>query len=241
MAASSEFPCQAQVVAGKRGGGRIGHRCRLWQPAPPDWIVTKPWGTDQTGRMALARSNASTSVRLRRSGVMRHQASSSAHRSVPSSTSSSGADRQPEMLAPHRVAPGRPRRRRAAPTAGPAQSPGIRGKVDVDQTKHSRRGPASAPAPPTAAAGRSSARRLRGVLRAIPRSPSSAACFAAARVPECHIELPRLRPRLIPESTRSTCSQLLAPSATRSAGVPFTRYASNPSTGVRRSGSGRDA
>ena len=29
-------------------------------------------------------------------------------------------------------------------------------------------------------------------LSAMPRVPSSAACFAAANVPECHIEFPRL-------------------------------------------------
>ena len=41
MVASSEFPCQAQVAAGKRGSGTIGHQCRLWQPVVSDWIVTK--------------------------------------------------------------------------------------------------------------------------------------------------------------------------------------------------------
>jgi hypothetical protein len=65
-----------------------------------------------------------------------------------------------------------------------------------------------------------------GVLRAMPRMPSSAACFAAASVPECQVAFPRFGPRLIPERTTSTFSHMKTPSATQSAGVPFTRYAS---------------
>ena len=68
----------------------------------------------------------------------------------------------------------------------------------------------------------------------MPRTPSSAACFAAASVPECQIELPRLKPRLQPDSTRSTLPHRCAPSDTQSAGVPFTRYASKPAIGVAR-------
>jgi hypothetical protein len=36
-----------------------------------------------------------------------------------------------------------------------------------------------------------------GVLKAIPRVPSKTACLAAAKVPECQVELPRLEPRLM--------------------------------------------
>src|SRR5262245_6993717 len=46
-----------------------------------------------------------------------------------------------------------------------------------------------------------------GPLTATPRTPSSAACFAAASVPECQMELPRFNPRLIPDSTTSTFPQ----------------------------------
>ena len=46
-----------------------------------------------------------------------------------------------------------------------------------------------------------------GVENAKPRMPKSTACFAAASVPECHRPLPRLGPRLMPESTTSTRSQ----------------------------------
>lgn len=62
-----------------------------------------------------------------------------------------------------------------------------------------------------------------GAESAIPRRPSNAACFAAASVPECQMELPRFKPRLTPERTTSTLSQLWVPSATQSAGVPLTR------------------
>ena len=78
-----------------------------------------------------------------------------------------------------------------------------------------------------------------GALNAMPRRPSSAACFAPASVPECQIELPRLKPRLQPDSTRSTFPHLKAPSETQSAGVPFTRYASGPTMRVARNESGR--
>lgn len=61
-----------------------------------------------------------------------------------------------------------------------------------------------------------------GVLTTMPRKPNSAAYLAAASVPECHAELPRFVPRLMPDKTRSTLSQLYAPSATQSAGVPLT-------------------
>ena len=47
-----------------------------------------------------------------------------------------------------------------------------------------------------------------GTLRATPRNPSKVACFAAATVPECHIEFPKLVPRFMPDSTMSTFSQL---------------------------------
>ena len=74
---------------------------------------------------------------------------------------------------------------------------------------------------------RRTASRLRslsvdGVLNAIPRTPSSAACFAAASVPECQTALPRFVPRLIPDNTRSTSFHWFTPSITQSAGVPFT-------------------
>jgi hypothetical protein len=62
-----------------------------------------------------------------------------------------------------------------------------------------------------------------GMLSAIPGMPMSAACFAAATVPECQMPLPRFGPRLIPDSTTSTLSYCEMPSATQSAGVPFTR------------------
>ena len=62
-----------------------------------------------------------------------------------------------------------------------------------------------------------------GALKAMPRSPSSAACFAPARVPECQTALPRFVPILIPESTTSTFSHSVVPSKTQSPGVPFTR------------------
>ena len=78
-----------------------------------------------------------------------------------------------------------------------------------------------------------------GALNAMPRRPSSAACLAAASVPECQIELPRLKPRLQPDSTRSTLPHWYAPSATQSAGVPLTRYASGPTIRVARYESGR--
>ncbi|MNY44470.1 hypothetical protein D3C86_1795010 [compost metagenome] len=41
-----------------------------------------------------------------------------------------------------------------------------------------------------------------GVLKAIPFIPNKTACFAAANVPECHIELPKLGPMLIPDNTK---------------------------------------
>jgi hypothetical protein len=59
--------------------------------------------------------------------------------------------------------------------------------------------------------------------------------------PECHIEFPRLLPRLMPESTRSTFCHTWAPNATQSAGVLFTRYASRPLMGVGLWVSGRAA
>src|SRR5260221_7492691 len=62
-----------------------------------------------------------------------------------------------------------------------------------------------------------------GVLKAIPLAPEKTACLAAAKVPECQMALPRLRPRLIPESTRSAPPHKCRPRATQSAGVPFTR------------------
>ena len=62
-----------------------------------------------------------------------------------------------------------------------------------------------------------------GPLSAMARSPSSVACFAAATVPECQIALPRLKPRFNPDRTTSTFPRWCAPSATQSAGVPFTR------------------
>jgi hypothetical protein len=81
-----------------------------------------------------------------------------------------------------------------------------------------------------------------GALSAMPRIPSSTACFAAASVPECQVELPRFRPRLIPERTTSTRSHWLMPSATQSAGVPLTRYASTSSKMcVGRKRTGREA
>ena len=49
---------------------------------------------------------------------------------------------------------------------------------------------------------------------------------AAATVPECHAPWPRFVPRLMPDSTTSTLSHWNMPSATQSAGVPSTRYAS---------------
>ncbi len=82
---------------------------------------------------------------------------------------------------------------------------------------------------------------LAGALNAIPRKPSSAACFAPASVPECHVELPRLNPRLQPDNTRSTLPHLWAPSATQSAGVPLTRNAVVPAIGVARYDNGRVA
>src|SRR5690606_29920197 len=65
-----------------------------------------------------------------------------------------------------------------------------------------------------------------GVLKAIPLTPNSTACLAAANVPECHIEFPRLGPILIPDETTSTFFHRCIPIATQSAGVPFTRWAS---------------
>src|SRR5436190_21946426 len=41
------------------------------------------------------------------------------------------------------------------------------------------------------------------VLNAIPFIPNKTACLAAANVPECHIELPRLYPMFIPDNTIS--------------------------------------
>ncbi len=73
-----------------------------------------------------------------------------------------------------------------------------------------------------------------GALSAIPRSPNSVACFAAASVPECQRPLPRFVPMLIPDRTRSTSDQWWTPSATQSAGVPLTRHASTPSGNVER-------
>jgi len=63
-------------------------------------------------------------------------------------------------------------------------------------------------------------------LKAMPRTPNSAACFAAANVPECHIAVPRFKPWLMPLSTTSTWLQWWIPSAMQSAGVPFTRQPS---------------
>ena len=68
---------------------------------------------------------------------------------------------------------------------------------------------------------------------AMPRIPMSAACLAAASVPEYQIAFPRLLPRLIPDNTNSAPSQWYAPRATQSAGVPLTRYASKSLSGVR--------
>jgi low affinity Fe/Cu permease len=62
-----------------------------------------------------------------------------------------------------------------------------------------------------------------GVLTAMPFIPSNTACLAAARVPECHIELPRFSPILMPLSTTSVLAHRCVPRATQSAGVPFTR------------------
>src|SRR5690606_39028420 len=56
--------------------------------------------------------------------------------------------------------------------------------------------------------------------------PSNTACLAAANVPECHIEFPRLGPMLIPDNTTWIWFFRCVPNATQSAGVPFTRYAS---------------
>jgi hypothetical protein len=41
--------------------------------------------------------------------------------------------------------------------------------------------------------------RVTGVLNAMPRRPKSAACLAAASVPECQTALPRFVPRLTPD------------------------------------------
>src|SRR5688572_21726178 len=46
-----------------------------------------------------------------------------------------------------------------------------------------------------------------GVLKAMPLNPSSTACLAAARVPECHMLLPRFGPMLMPDNTTSICDQ----------------------------------
>src|SRR6202011_4207307 len=78
-----------------------------------------------------------------------------------------------------------------------------------------------------------------GVLKAIPRVPNKTACLAAARVPECQVEFPRLEPRLIPERTRSAPPQRCSPKATQSEGVPLTRKASKFLRGVFRNESGR--
>jgi len=43
---------------------------------------------------------------------------------------------------------------------------------------------------------------LADVLKATPRTPSNAACLAAANVPECQQALPRFAPRLMAESAR---------------------------------------
>ena len=77
-------------------GGKAGQRpdwpsVQAMAAGAPDWIVTKLWAPNQTGRSTLARSNASTSVRSSRSGVIDTSPRSTAQRSVPSSTSSTGA------------------------------------------------------------------------------------------------------------------------------------------------------
>jgi hypothetical protein len=80
-----------------------------------------------------------------------------------------------------------------------------------------------------------------GALSAIPRMPSSVACLAPARVPECQIALPRFGPRFTPERTTSTPSHRNTPRATQSAGVPLTRNAGMPSkSSVGRARTGRD-
>src|SRR3954471_13733844 len=56
------------------------------------------------------------------------------------------------------------------------------------------------------------------VLNAIPRDQSNAPCLAAASVRQCQHELPKFKPRLIPERTTSTWPQQCMPCATQSAG-----------------------